>query len=81
MPTYRGGVPHDGGSEASSTAALPRGVDANGRHLLHKLEQLALGCPRVSQQQEVDVATAIQAVGETLAGATKQQAGDGFLDV
>ena len=41
--TYRGGVPHDGGSETGCTAPLARCVYSNWSHLLHKFEQLALG--------------------------------------
>lgn len=40
------------------------GTHPDGRALLHKLQQLGLGRPRVPQHQQVDVSSASEAVGE-----------------
>lgn len=45
----------------------------DGRALLHKLQQLGLGRPRVPQHQQVDVSSASEAIGEPGGG----QAGGG----
>lgn len=80
-PTYRHWIPDDRRCKTRSRRAFARRVDSNGGDLLHKLQQLGLGCTRVTQQEQVDISSPGQAIREQLAWPAKQKAGNGLLNV
>ena len=63
--SYRLRVAGDRSSETSSTAALAGRVDGDGGHSLHKLEQLRLGCTRVTQHEQVHIPTTGQTIRQS----------------
>ena len=76
-----GGVPDDRGGETGGRGPFARGVDGDGRDLGGELQELRLRRGGVSEQQDVDVASAPGAVGEALAGPAEEQASQSLFHV